>query len=89
MGTETTRACDAGAKGGSQLSYCETVLNSAFFVTVPFLRIKMYGVGSRMASFSCKELARTRYSPPEVAGPAEAPPRWRLSTCCASCPQPR
>ena len=37
MGTETTRA---GAKGGSQLSYCETVLNSAFFVTVPFLRIK-------------------------------------------------
>ena len=40
MGTETTRACDAGAKGGSQLSYCETVLNSAFFVTVPFLQIK-------------------------------------------------
>ena len=36
----TTRACDAGTKGGSQLSYCETVLNSAFFVTVPFLRIK-------------------------------------------------
>jgi len=40
VGTERCRRVRVGQNGGSQLSYCETVLNSAFLVTLPFLRVE-------------------------------------------------
>jgi hypothetical protein len=40
VGTERCRRVRFGQNGGSQLSYCETVLNSAFLVTLPFLRVE-------------------------------------------------
>ena len=64
----TTRACDAGTKGGSQLSYCETVLNSAFFVTVPFLRIDQDGLDEALKTTPEGGVANVEYTLEDAQG---------------------